>query len=120
MERADIQDRSVYLYAFIVSACTTRGRSDILKLNMPKGTKDIHVFVERHKFPIAVFLRDDWEKTQLDYLKPDENTTESLCDWCDKHNVQYQVLYPSVAKSVMKSPLMYYKYRKMIDRLCNQ
>jgi hypothetical protein len=84
---------------------------------MPKGSKEIHVFVERHRHPIAVFLRDDWEKTQLEYVNPNNTSTDDLCEWCDKHNIKYQVLYPSVIKDITRNPFMYHKYRKMIENM---
>jgi hypothetical protein len=86
-----------------------------MKLKAPDGVKEIQVFVDKRRFPVAVYICDDWEKTQLSYFNPNDHDAVSLCKWCRNHHIQYQVLYPAIVRNLLKEPETYRKYCKIVD-----
>ena len=81
-----------------------------LKLKTPNDLKEFHLFQENLNFPVAMYICNDWEKTQLSYLNPKVHNSESLCRWCISHHIQYQILYPIRISTIFKNPYKYYKY----------
>ena len=68
------------------------------ELNLPPGTKEIHVFEERLAFPVFIYVTNDWDKTQVTYLTHNFNNSKNftvceLCQWCENHQLTYQIIY---------------------------
>ena len=66
-------------------------------LNLPENTKSIHMFDEKLSFPVFIYVTNEWERTQVDYLNENYNnarfTTLALCQWCENHKLRYQIIY---------------------------
>ena len=67
-------------------------------LNLPQNTKAIHYYDENISFPVFIYTRNDWEEVQVSYLNQNYDsakfTTLSLCQWCESHQIKYQILFP--------------------------
>ena len=67
-------------------------------LNLPPGTKGIFFFEEHLSFPVFIYVLNEWEQTQVTCLAHNFNdnkcfTTLDICRWCDKHQINYQIVY---------------------------
>lgn len=81
------------------------------------NVKEVQIFKKNLNFPVAVYICNDWEKSQFAYLTPEKHTTESLCKWCINHSIQYQILYPLRFITILKNPYKYMKFLQLKHRL---
>lgn len=92
----------------------------LLKFN-EEGLKGLHFFMHNLNFPIVAAAYTEWEHTQLTYLennfKTANFTTESLCQWCINHQIQYQIVYPLSKIFILKNPYKYFRYLQLKSRL---
>jgi hypothetical protein len=78
---------------------------------------DVRIFIDPVGFPVAVYIHNDWEATELSYVKPEEHNTESLCRWCSNHNIEYRLLFPISIRRFIRHPEVYYRYNRLKARL---
>lgn len=91
-------------------------------LKLPKENLiSLHFFVERLNFPVAAASYNEWEEQQISYLENNYKSlnlnTESICEWCINHNIQYQILYPLNKISILKNPYKYFQYLQLNRKL---
>lgn len=83
--------------------------------------KGLHFFTGGMNFPVVAGSYSEWEKQQLSYLESNLSSTgfntESICQWCINHNIQYQILYPLRKISILKNPYKYYKFMQLKKKL---
>ena len=75
-----------------------------------KNLKAIDFYVDNMKFPVAIAAYSEWEEEQIQYLKKEIHTTESLCKWCESHNMQYRITYPLHWFDVVRNPVRYIEF----------
>jgi len=77
----------------------------------------IHFFTEGLNFPVATVSYSEWETNQINYLESNFQkvgfTTESLCQWCINHQIQYRIIYPIKNISIIRNPYKFYKYLQL-------
>ena len=94
--------------------------SKVIKLP-EENLKGLHFFTKGMNFPVVAASYSEWEKQQLSYLESNLSSTgfntESICQWCISHNIQYQILYPIRKSSIFKNPYKYYKFIQLKKKL---
>lgn len=80
-----------------------------------KDTTGIHIY-DHLEFPLMLYEKGDWDKTQISYLNQDVHTTESMIQWCRYHHIEYDILYPLKKFSALKNPLRHIHYLKLIHK----
>lgn len=78
--------------------------------------RDMRVFIDPSSFPVVVYIRNEWEATELSYVKPEQHDSESLCKWCKTHRINYRILFPISIRHFLKHPFAYYRYCRMLAR----
>lgn len=82
-----------------------------------EGMTELHFLIENLNFPIAIPIYSDWERTLLDYLQCNIQSTRftsyDICKWCITHKLSYQVLYPLSRFAILRNPYKYFKYLQM-------
>ena len=85
------------------------------------GLIGLHFFMENMNYTVVAASYNEWEKQQLSYLESDyrskDFTTTSLCLWCIRHHIQYQIVYPVTVISVFKNPYKYIKFLELKRKL---
>lgn len=83
--------------------------------------KGLHFFTENLKFPVVAASYNDCDKQRLYCLERNfqslEYTTESICRWCIRNDIEYQIIYPYNVKSIMRYPCKYLEYLYLKIRL---
>ena len=72
--------------------------------------KTLYFFKERISFPIVVYVFNNWEEIQINYLseliKDGRMTTLSISQWCNNHGLHYFVILPkNLLKLMLKEHL---------------
>ena len=89
-------------------------RNDCMYIKEPsKDTTGIHIY-DHLEFPLMLYEKGDWDRTQRNYLNADVHTTESLIRWCRNHHIEYDILYPLKKLSPLKHPIRHIRYLKLI------
>lgn len=90
-------------------------------LNVTNDVKSIHAYIENLAFPVFIYTKNAWEETQLTYLNQNyihgNYSTLSLAQWCQSHQIYFQILYPkNKLKLLIKNPrrFFYYRYLKKL------
>ena len=93
-----------------------RNKREILVV---ENLKEIQFFIKNLYFPIVIYITNDWEKTQVSYLKINrkEHNTESICKWCIQHGILYQIYYSINKTNILKSPYKFFKFIQLKRRL---
>ena len=92
------------------------GRKDPLMNNIEKP-KGVHIFSEHLEFPLMLFSRSEWDKTQIGYIDTSKHTTESLIRWCRNHKIDCMIMYPLKRSSPIRHPIRHLRYLKMMRNL---
>lgn len=83
-------------------------------LNPPQGVNEVVIFEENLEFMVFVYICDEWEKQQIEYLNNFINnnrmTTEDICKWCIHHKIKCQLIYLVSAYDIVRHPFRYYRY----------
>ena len=82
-------------------------------LQPPKNVKSMNFFTDYMKFPMVVYSTNEVEEQMLLYLKTGSHNSASLCRWCIRHNMKYQIIYPLSVREIIKNPVKYMEYRRM-------
>lgn len=57
----------------------------------------IYFIKQNLSFPVMIIVSDEWEKVKMDYLrdivKNNKMTTLSICQWCENHDIKYDVIF---------------------------
>lgn len=90
----------------------------MFKLLDIEGVKELHFLVKGLNYSIILYIKSDWEKTQLRYLinNINEHDAESVCGWCNNHDIIYQIIGSS-RKTIIRKPCRYIKYIILKSRL---
>ena len=88
-------------------------------MSPPDEVKEICFYTKNIRFPIAVYICSEWEKTQLNYLDVKIHTVETIAKWCISHNISYQIIYFLNFKSFIKNPKRTLAYLKLMRNLKN-
>ena len=92
-----------------------------MKIDIPENVESIHFFTKDLCFPVAVYSRSKEERTKIEYMKRSfdtaGHTTGSLCIWCIRHQVEFQIMYPIRKVTVVKNPYKALKYLLLRKRL---
>lgn len=88
-----------------------------MKIDIPENVESIHFFTKDLCFPVAVYSRSKEERTKIEYMKRSfdtaGHTTGSLCIWCIRHHVEFQIMYPIRKVTVVKNPYKALKYLQL-------
>ena len=76
----------------------------------------IHFYTSNLEFPMAIAERGDWDRTQLSYLNPAIQSTESMIRWCKAHHMDWAILYPLSKSAAFKHPFKYLRYLNLIHK----
>ena len=86
-----------------------------------EGLKGLHFFTHNLNFPVVAAAYTEWEHTQLTYLESNFQTagftTESLCGWCIRHQIKYQIMYPLSKVTILKNPYKIMKFIQLKQKL---
>ena len=111
----------ISLHVTCYNNCRKRARLEDLLLKAPDNARAIHFFVDFLEFPVAVYICTDWESTQLDYFTSDynpmEQTSFNVIQWCVRHHIQYDILYPVRKSSIIKKPRKYIRFLQLKKRV---
>lgn len=93
-------------------------KKEPIELLNPKGLKEVHFFTKNLAVPIAIYITDEWEKTQLSYLSQNiqAHTSKTICEWCEAHHILFNLYYPMPLKFAIKSPRRYAYYLELKRR----
>lgn len=94
-----------------------------MKLNFSKvNLQSVNFFVEGINFPVAIASYSEWEEVQINYLQKQiqvgKFTTENLCTWCIRHQIQFRILYPIKKSTLLKNPYKTFKFLQLKWKLC--
>ena len=89
-----------------------KNKQKTLTLLEPEGLKEVHFFTKNLAVPIAIYITNDWEKTQLSYLSQNiqAHTSNTICEWCESHGILFNLFYPLPIKYLYKDPRRYVYY----------
>ena len=79
-----------------------------------KDITGVHLYSEGLEFPVAVYERNEWDRTQISYLDTSKHTTKSLIDWCKSHHIEWEILYPIRGSSPFRHPIRHIHYLKLM------
>ena len=81
-----------------------------------KDTTGIHIY-DNLEFPLMLYEKGDWDRTQISFLDSDIHTTESMIRWCKNHHIDYDILYPLNRLSPIKHPIRHIHYLHLKHKL---
>lgn len=82
-----------------------------------EGIKNLHFMMKGMEFPVVIGTYSEWEDQQVSYLLENQKNAylsiQDICQWCIRHNILFQVLYPIHKRNILKHPYKYYRYLKL-------
>lgn len=89
-----------------------------------EGLKQIQLFMEGLSFPVAVAAYSEQDIGKLSYLiwllqRGEIRSTYSLCIWCIRQAIPYQILFRISVKEMIHNPVRVYDYFRL-QRLLNK
>ena len=82
-----------------------------------KEITGVHIYADNLEFPVAIYEKDDWDRTQISYLDTSVHTTRSLIQWCRNHHIDWEILYPLKKSTPFRHPLKHIRYLKLIHEM---
>lgn len=86
-------------------------------LKVPEGTKTVAAYKTNLEFTIFVYVRTEWEEQQVAYLnkitKTQNMTSKDIVQWCARHKMEWQVVYPVTLMKIITESRRYLRYREL-------
>ena len=70
----------------------------------------IHLYCDHLEFPVVLYEKSQWDKTQMEYLDTSIHTTESLINWANAHKIGFDVIPPLKITTPIRHPLKFLHY----------
>ena len=79
-----------------------------------KDITGVHLYSDGLEFPVAIYEKNDWDRTQISYIDTSKHTTRSLIQWCKNHHIDWDIVYPIRKISPFRHPLRHLRYLKLL------
>lgn len=78
----------------------------------------VHAYAgENFEFPLLLYEKNDWDRTQMSYIDSSKHTTKSLIDWCKSHHIDFDIAYPLKISAPIRHPFRHLRYLRLIHSL---